>query len=122
MRFMEESGVGMDTYRSLREKYNLPLPIIRYKKPNLIVSFPRSSDAVRDVFTNRAVDKLTDEELIGYEWIRAQGEVATKNYAEHFGYTQRTASRHLKKLLSVGLIKTNGEKSTSPKLRYSVAK
>ena len=28
MRLMEESGVGMDTFKSLRAKYDLPLPII----------------------------------------------------------------------------------------------
>ncbi len=28
MRFMEETGVGMDTYRTMGEKYGLPLPIL----------------------------------------------------------------------------------------------
>ena len=48
MGYMEETGVGMDTYRTMREKYDLPLPVITYKEPNLIVSFPRTMGGVKE--------------------------------------------------------------------------
>jgi ATP-dependent DNA helicase RecG len=118
MRYMEESGVGMDTFRSLREKYNLPLPIIKYKKPNVIVTFPRTIEAVRFIGSD-AIKKLTKEELEGYEWIKSQGEISAKDYTTKFGVTARTTSRHLGKMLELELIKTNGENPKSPKLRYS---
>ena len=118
MRFMEETGVGMDTYRTMREKYDLPLPVITYKKPSLIVTFPRSTTVIKEV-GSEAIRKLTKEELAGYEWIKSQGEISAKDYTAKFGVTSRTTSRHLSKMLDLKLIKTNGENPKSPKLRYS---
>jgi ATP-dependent DNA helicase RecG len=118
MRLMEESGVGMDTFKSLKTKYDLPLPIITYKKPNVIVTFPRTIEAVRNIGGD-AVKELTNEELDGYEWIKSQGEVSAKEYASQFVIASRTASRHLAKMLELKLIKTNGVNPKSPKLRYS---
>lgn len=118
MRLMEESGVGMDTFKSLRAKYDLPLPIITYKKPNVIVTFPRTIEAVR-IIGGDAIKELTKDELDGYEWIKSQGEVSAKEYASQFVIASRTASRHLAKLFELKLVKTNGENPKSPKLRYS---
>jgi len=118
---MEESALGMDTFKTLSEKYELPLPIVDYDGSNVVVTFPRTIDVVREVMTNIGIESLSEEELRGFEWIRTQGEVATKDYAEHFSYTQRTASRHLGNLLIKKLVKTNGENIKSPKLRYSVS-
>ena len=61
---------------------------------------------------------MSEEELRGYEWIKSQEQIATKDYAEQFGYTQRTASRHIAQMLKLDLIKDNGEPAKSPKLRY----
>ncbi len=121
MGYMEESALGMDTFKSLGEKYKLPLPIIDYDGGNIVVTFPRSIDVVREVTPIRGIENLNDDELRGYEWIRTKDEVATKDYAKHFGYTQRTASRHLSNLLEIGLIKTNRENIKSPKLRYIIS-
>lgn len=118
MRLMEESGVGMDTFKSLKTKYDLPLPIITYKKPNVIVTFPRTIEAVR-IIGGDAIKELTNDELDGYEWIKSQGEVSAKEYASQFVIASRTASRHLAKMLELNLIKTNGKNTKSPKLRYS---
>jgi len=120
MEYMEESALGMDTFKSLHEKYKLPLPIIDYDGSNVVVTFPRTIEVIKEIIPNRGIDSLSDEELRGFEWIRTQSEVSTKDYAEHFKYTQRTASRHLSVLLEKELIKTNGENIKSPKLRYSV--
>jgi len=117
MKFMEETGVGMDTYRTMREKFNLPLPVITYQKSNLIVTFPRTMEAFRKV-SNEAIKGLSVEELNGFEWIKSRGEVSAKAYTIQFGITSRTTSRHLSKMLDLGLIETNGEKPKSPKLRY----
>jgi len=107
----------MDTYRTMREKFNLPLPVITYQKSNLIVTFPRTMEAFRKV-SNEAIKGLSVEELNGFEWIKSRGEVSAKAYTIQFGITSRTTSRHLSKMLDLGLIETNGEKPKSPKLRY----
>lgn len=118
MEYMEESALGMDTFKSMREKYALPLPIVDYDGSNVVVTFPRTIDAVREVISNAGIEGLSEEELRGFEWIRSQDEVSTKDYAKHFGYTQRTASRHLGNFLIKKLVQTNGENIKSPKLRY----
>jgi ATP-dependent DNA helicase RecG len=117
MDYMEESAVGMDTFRSMREKYKLPLPVFEYDGINTVITFPRTIEAVRDI-GSEAIKELTKEELEGYEWIKSQGEVSAKNYTTQFSVTPRTTSRHLGKMLELKLIKTNEENPKSPKLRY----
>ncbi len=119
MDYMEESAVGMDTFRSIKKKYKLPLPVFKYDRINTVVTFPRTIQAVKDI-GSKAIKKLTNEELEGYEWIKSQGEISAKGYSTQFGVTSRTASRHLRKMLELKLIKTNKEHPKSPKLRYSI--
>lgn len=120
MDYMEESAIGMDTFRSLGEKYKLPLPIYDYDGVNVVVTFPRSMKAIKKITGVSAIVKLKDEELAGYEWVKSQGEVSAKDYASHFNTTPRTASRHLGTMLKLKLVRTNGENLKSPKLRYIV--
>jgi ATP-dependent DNA helicase RecG len=119
MDLMEESELGMETFRSVYHKYGLPLPEYNYKAPYLSITFSRSIDAVRKSSESEIVQQLKDELLEGYEWIKASGEVSTKDYASHFEYTQRTASRHLSDLLKLGLLVTNNANPRSPKLKYA---
>lgn len=120
MGYVEETGFGMDALKSLQEEFNLPLPEYTYEDPFLSLTFPRSMESVKKVSQHEGVIKLSDEEVKGYEWIKLQDEVATKDYAQQFEYTQRTASRHLGNMLRLDLIKSNGESQKSPKLRYSI--
>lgn len=121
MRFMEETGVGMDTYKTMREKYDLPLPIITYKKPYLIVTFPRSIGGVKASYTDKDIGTLTDPQIKGYEWIKSQGEVSTREYSSHFNIGYKTAQRHLAKMKEIGLIADNGEDINSPNYKYVIA-
>ncbi|MCK9411441.1 MAG: hypothetical protein M0Q53_04010 [Prolixibacteraceae bacterium] len=116
MRLMEETRVGMDTFKSLREKYNLPLPIISYKNPYLIVTFPRTADAVRAL--DEKLNQLNDEELQGYEFVKAQGDVSKTEYAHHFGFEEKKAYRHLSKMKKLDLLTDNGETTKSNNYRY----
>lgn len=120
MEIVEQRGLGFETMKNLPTKYNLPLPIITFEDPYLVFSFPRNLNAVKQINIYDNIKQLTNEELAGYEWIRGNLEVATKDYAEHFKYSQRTASRHLSKMLELNLLETNNETNTSPRLRYSV--
>jgi ATP-dependent DNA helicase RecG len=118
MHLMEETGVGMDTFREMRSKHHLPLPIITYDDPNLVVTFPRTADAVRELSNKEAIAQLNDEELAGYDFVKEHKEVSRKEYEDHFGYDARKANRHLGKLLELGLIGDNGKGKTSPNYRY----
>ena len=120
MKYVEETGFGMAALKSLNQKYDLPLPEYHYENPFLSLIFPKKYYAVKKSFPNENFAELTNEELLGYEWIRTNEEVSTKEYAEHFGYTQRTASRHLNKMINLKLIDTNGENQKSPKLKYKI--
>lgn len=117
MNYMEETALGMDTYKSIREKYQLPLPIVDYDGLNVVVTFPRTIEAVKEV-GGKAMSQLSNDELAGYEWIKSHDEVSAKEYTDQFGITPRTTSRHLAKMVKLKLIKTNGENAKSPKLRY----
>ncbi|PCJ01121.1 MAG: hypothetical protein COB15_01420 [Flavobacteriales bacterium] len=120
MRLMEESGLGMDTFKSMRKNHDLPLPEISYKKPNLVVAFPRTFDVIKKVSKNKALVKLNDEELSGYQWIRENGEVSKKEYAEHFEFDDKKALRHLNKMKKEGLMGDNGKPATSPNYKYVI--
>ena len=115
---MEESGVGMDTYREMRSKYQLPLPIITYEEPNLFVSFPRTNESIRTLSTDKAIEQLNEEELVGFDFVKSNKEVSKKEYAAHFGFRLKKAQRHLTNMRDLGLITDNGESPNSPKYKY----
>jgi ATP-dependent DNA helicase RecG len=117
MNYMEETAFGMDTFKSMRSEYHLPLPIIEYDGLNVVVTFLRTAKAIKGV-SNKAIRELTEEELAGYEWVKSQDEVSAKDYTLHFNIASRTTSRHLSKMLNLKLVKTNDENQKSPKLRY----
>ena len=109
MGYMEEVGVGMDTYREMREKYNLPLPVITFEDPNLVVTFPLSTaDAVRSLDSTEVLSQLNDEELAGLDWIKLQGETTSKAYAAHFDYSDKKAQRQLANLKASGFVSLSG--------------
>lgn len=108
MGLMEEAEFGMDTYREMRDKYKLPLPIITYDEPDLIVTFPRSTEAVRSLDTTEVLSQLNDEELAGLDWIKLQGETTSKAYAAHFNYSDKKAQRQLANLKANGFVSLSG--------------
>lgn len=119
MGLMEESGLGMDTFKSIREKYNLPLPIINYDGLNVIVTFPRTMKVVKEV-GGKTMGLLTDPQILGYEWLRIVRETSTREYSTHFNIGYKTAQRHLSKMKELGLIEDNGEVINSPNYKYII--
>lgn len=118
MGLMEEAEFGMDTYRQMRDKYKLPLPVITYDEPDLIVTFPRSADAVRSLDSTEVLSQLNDEELAGLDFVKTRGEVSRKEYEDHFGFERKKASNQLKKMKDLDLIGDNGENPKSNNYRY----
>ena len=117
MDYMEETALGMDTFRDMRKDYKLPLPIIDYDGLNTVVTFLRTPKAIKEV-GNKALSKLTDEELAGYEFVKLNKEVSKKDYAEHFGFNEKKAQRHLTKMKKLKLVGDNGESPQSNNYKY----
>lgn len=117
MDYMEETGLGMETYKSLREKYQLPLPIIDFDTLNVVVTFPRTIEAIKDA-GGEAISHLTDAQIEGYEWLKTVGEASTREYSSHFNIGYKTAQRHLARMKELDLIGDNGEESNSPNYKY----
>jgi ATP-dependent DNA helicase RecG len=120
MNYVEEKGFGMRALKSLNEQYGLPLPEYIFENPFLALIFPRNIQAVRKLSKNPSLNKLSDEELGGYQWLKSQVEVSPRLYAKHIESSTRTARRHLSNMLKLGLLETNEEGLRSPKLTYRV--
>ncbi len=119
MGLMEESELGMETFKNMQQDHGLPLPEYTYTAPYLSLTFSRSLKAVRKTSINKeTIAKLNDEELKGYEWVKSKGEVSRKEYANHFDYDERKASRHLSKMRSLELVGDNHVPLTSRNYKY----
>ncbi len=120
MHYMEESQIGMETFRSLRDKHHLPLPIIDYdgESHNVIVAFPRNADAVKNLSNKQGIEKLNEPELAGYDFVKSRKEVSKKEYAQHFDISDKVAQNQLRKMRDLDLIGDNGESLKSNKYKY----
>ena len=94
------------------------MPIIDYDGSNVVVTFPRTINVVREVSETIGIEELNDEEIKGYEWIKVKGGVSARGYATHFDYEYKKAQRHLAKMFKLGIIGDNGKAKTSPNYRY----
>lgn len=108
MDYVEEKGFGMKAMHELNEKHHLPLPEYAMNGPILTLTFSRSIAAQRKLVDNKILENLTDEELIGLDWIRTQGNVTVKTYAEHFNFSSKKAQRQLAKMKESDLVELKG--------------
>jgi ATP-dependent DNA helicase RecG len=117
MGLMEENELGMETFRSMQEKYNLPLPFYSYQAPYLSLAFSRNIEAMRAVIQNPILNKLNSEELKSYEIFRTHKSITKKEFAKYNNLKDRTAERVLKKLVDFNLIIKQG---SGPNTSYSI--
>jgi ATP-dependent DNA helicase RecG len=118
MDYVEETGFGMKSLKSLNSTYGLPLPEYLMEDPFLTLTFPRNMEVVRKVSHNANLSKLNDEELTGYEFIKLKEKVIRKEYQEHFGFdSDKKAERHLKKMVDLKLIIRKG---SGPSTYYEI--
>lgn len=117
MEYMEESALGMDTFKSLREKYGLPLPIVDYDGSNVVVIFPRTTQAIKEVSLRKGVKNLNKEELLGFEFVKLKGKLKRKEYEQHFSFDKKKAERHLNKMIGEALIERKG---SGPAIYYQI--
>ncbi len=121
MDLVEQRGLGFQTIKDLPVKFNLPLPIVSYDAPYMVMTFPKSIDGARKVADSPDIAKLSDAQMRGYEWLKTVREVSTREYSVHFNIGYKTAQRHLSAMRELGLIRDNGEDVNSPYYRYVVS-
>jgi len=108
MNYVEEKGFGMLAFKSLNEKYGLPIPHYSYKNPFLTLIFPRNTEAVKKIIDKDSINDLSTKELTAFEIFRNNKPVSKSEFVEYADLAVRTAERLLKKFVDMGLIKIEG--------------
>ncbi len=117
MEYMEESAVGMDTFKSMRKIHKLPLPIFEYDGINTVVTFPRTTEAIRGIIKKQPINELSKDELSAFEIFRDHKPVSKVDFAKQTELSSRTAERLLKKFTDLNLIRKQG---SGPKTKYII--
>ena len=108
MKMAEERGLGMETWKSLPAKYDLPLPKYVFEDPYLILTIYRSRIGVERDLDKSLLEELNQDERKGVLFLAGKTEVTKREYADHFGFDNRKAERHLKKFVELGLTERIG--------------
>jgi ATP-dependent DNA helicase RecG len=110
MKFIEESALGMDTFRNMETAYNLPLPQYEFQAPYLSLKFMRNDRVVdhRDG-TNEHIAEMNVLEKSALIWIKQKGKVSVSEFATEFGISAKKAQRHLVNMRESGSITLTGK-------------
>ncbi|MEI7422008.1 MAG: ATP-binding protein [Prolixibacteraceae bacterium] len=115
---VERRGFGMETWSTLPQKYNLPIPEYSFKEPFLQIQFATSFESKKMLLDEEIRKKLSDEEFAGYEFVKSKELVTKKEYIDAFGFNDKKAQRHLAKFRDLGLVIIEG---AGPSSAYRVA-
>ena len=107
MGLAEQRGIGLRNMKQLPDK-GFPLPTFNLKTGMLEVTFGRTKDFFAE---SKGIDssKLSQEDKDGLLFIQKNEPVAVKDYAKHFGLTDKTAQRRIAKLNEKGLLVREGD-------------
>ncbi|MCX6379593.1 MAG: hypothetical protein NT023_08975 [Armatimonadetes bacterium] len=108
MKQMEERGLGMSAFRTLKEQFGLPLPSYTFDAPYLVMTLYRTAQAVETSIPPEKLALLSLQEREGWTLLRDSNTLSTSEYAEHFGIDGRTALRHLSHLMELGIVERIG--------------
>ncbi|OOG73794.1 ATP-binding protein [Algoriphagus sp. A40] len=108
MDYVEEKGFGMKTFKSLNQEYGLPIPKYTFKEPFLTLTFPRNTEAVKEVIGKGSIDNLSEVELKNFEIFRGKRPVSKSEFVDFTGLAARTAERYLKDWTDNGLLRKVG--------------
>lgn len=115
MDYVEEKGFGMKTFKSLNKEHGLPIPKYTFKEPFLTLTFPRNSDAVKEVIGKGSIDELSNDELKNFEIFREKRPISKSEFVDFSGLATRTAERYLKEWTDNGLLSKVG---SGPSTKY----
>ena len=113
MELIEEEGIGMQELSQLKSKYDLPDPQFIFENNYFKVILSRIK---LSQIKSQALDNLSQSERKGFEKIKLEGNISSSDYAKFLNLEERTARRHLMKMVTLGLIEKEGKgKSTTYK-------
>lgn len=113
MKYVEEKGFGMNTFKSLKKQYNLPIPKFSYKTPYLSLVFARKVESLKYVLDR--VDELKESELGAFEIFRLKQPLSKNEFANRARLKPRSAERLLKKFVDLNLVIKQG---SGPSTKY----
>ena len=96
-------GLGFETVRGLPKK-GIPLPEVTYEEPYVVISLPFNRKA-----SSAAQIGLTEEEQRTYDYIRLNEPVTRSAIETLLGVDNKKAVRILNKLISKGVIVSEGK-------------
>ena len=98
-RLVEERGIGMKELKAFKDNNNLPDPTFRMEDDYFVITVFRKRNK-RDEISIDMVLNL----------VKKIGKISSGDYATHFNVSTKTASRHLNKLYTEGVLDKEGEK------------
>ena len=117
MGMAEEMGYGLTSLKRHAERLGLPLPTYAMEGDYLALTIYRSKSSAVTALGKEVLEKLSKAEKAGWQWLAARTGTTQAEYAKSMGITTRTAQRHLKKLVELGLLRRVGASSST---RYEV--
>lgn len=117
MGLAEERGLGLKSMREKALAAGLPRPRYAWQDPYVVLTlYPSSASATKSLAPS-VLEKLSEAEATGWSWLATKGCVKAKEYAESQGVDARTARRHMKRFIDLGLVRVLG---SGPSTEYEV--
>lgn len=107
MGLAEQRGIGLRNMKRL-PKYGFPLPTFNMKGNILEIVFVRDASLIPEL-KGINTHGLTKEDRSGLFFIQQNEPIAVKDYAKHFGLTDKTAQRRIAGLFERGLLEKEGD-------------
>ena len=115
MGLAEERGLGLKSLKVRSREMGLPLPTYSWKAPYLVLSIFLTREGATELLAPDLRSKMSDSELAGFQWLASVGTAQTSEYATARNVDARTARRHLKLFVELGLAQITG---SGPTLGY----
>ncbi len=108
MGLAEEAGLGMATLRSASAKHGLPAPQYTFEDPYLVLTIFRSAESAARGLAGEAIEELNADERRGWLFLAARSGTTMAEYSKRMGFEPRKAQRHLRRFLTLGLVRRTG--------------
>ena len=119
-KLVEGRGLGMRTLGEAATKHGLPVPKYEFDGLYLNLTIYRHARSALSSLGDEVLNKLTQSEKEGWEWLTSKGMTKSGEYAQGMKLPYRTAMNHLKKFLDLGLLERTGSaRATEYKVRKS---
>jgi predicted HTH transcriptional regulator len=105
----------MRTFGEAATKYGVPVPKYEFDGLYLNLTIYRHAQAALQALGAAVLAKLTAEERKGWTYLSGRTEINQSEYASNLGVTARTAQRHLRHFVELGLLRRTG---SGPATKY----